>query len=191
MSSEPTRRLTQQQYLACERAASHKSEYFRGTAFARSGASPTHVLIVSNVVASLHGQLRHGPCSVYSTDLRVKVSASGLYTYPDVVVICGETEFDDEHRDTVVNPSLLVEVLSESTRDYDRGAKFEQYRKIRSFKEYVLIAQDECHVEHYVRQADDRWLLAETNQMEDTLVLGSINARLTLLEVYEKVLPKR
>jgi Uma2 family endonuclease len=187
MSSQAITRLRPEDYLTLERKAERRSEYFRGEVFAMSGASPAHVLIVANVVASLHGQLRSRSCSVYSTDLRIKVSASGLYTYPDVVVVCGELSFDDQHRDTVLNPTLIVEVLSDSTRDYDRGMKFEHYRKLDSFREYVLLAQDRCHAEHHLRQADARWLLSETERTEDVLSLDSIGCRLPLADVYEKV----
>ena len=187
MPSQPKPYLTPEEYLTLERTATYKSEYFRGEVFAMAGASPTHVLIVSNIVAALHGQLRRRPCTVYSTDLRVKVQASGLYTYPDVVVVCGDLQFDDDHRDTVLNPILMIEVLSESTKDYDRGEKFVQYRKIPPFVEYVLVAQDECHVEHFVKQADGGWLLSETNRFEDALPLSSIECTLPLREVYEKV----
>ena len=187
MSLELKPRVTPEEYLALERKAERKSEYFKGEIFAMSGASPQHVLIVTNVVAELRGQLKTRPCTVYSTDLRLKVSAAGLYTYPDVIVVCGEPQFDDDHKDTLLNPTLIVEVLSESTKDYDRGAKFEQYRKIESFVEYVLIAQDKRHVEHFVRQAGNRWLLSETNRLEDTLELTSIACNLMLTEVYDKV----
>jgi len=173
MSSQPKPYLTPEQYLALERTAAYKSEYFRGEVFAMAGASPTHVLMVSNIVAALHGQLRRRPCTVYATDLRLKVNASGLYTYPDIIVVCGEPRFDDDQQDTLVNPTLIVEVLSESTQDYDRGGKFAQYRKIPSFAEYVLVAQDECHVEHFVKQANGLWLLAETDRLEDVLTLSS------------------
>jgi len=187
MSSQPKPHLTAEQYLALERSAAYKSEYVRGEVFAMAGASPAHVLIVSNIVAGLHRQLRRGPCTVYSSDLRVTAQALGLYTYPDVVVVCGDLQFDDEHRDTLVNPTLIVEVLSESTKDYDRGGKFAHYRKIPSFEEYVLVAQDECYVEHYVKQADLRWLLSETNRLGDTLSLASITCTLLLNDIYEKV----
>ena len=188
MSSQPKLFLSPEEYLVLERVAELKSEYFRGEVFAMSGASPSHVLIVANVVAALHGQLRQSPCSVYSTDLRVKVNASGLYTYPDVVVICGEILFDDERKDTALNPTLLVEVLSDSTKDYDRGEKFEQYRKIPTFVEYLLIAQEHCHVEHFVKQPTGDWLLSETNRMTNVLSLPSISCTLNLTDVYEKVL---
>jgi len=187
MPIQPTPRVTPEEYLARERAAETKSEYFEGELFAMSGASPAHVLIVTNVVSELRQQLRARNCRVYSTDLRVKVSATGLYTYPDVIVVCGEARFEDEQRDTLVNPALIVEVLSKSTQDYDRGAKFEQYRTIESFNEYVLIAQDKPHVEHFLRQADGRWLLAETNRLGDRIELESIGAHLAVADVYEKV----
>jgi Uma2 family endonuclease len=115
MPSQPKSYCTPEQYLVLERTAAYKNECFRGDVFAMAGASPTHVLIVANIMAALHGQLRRRPCNVYSTDLRVKVQASGLYTYPDVVVVCGELQFDDDHQDTLLNPTLIVDVLSEST----------------------------------------------------------------------------
>lgn len=187
MPVQPKSYLTPEQYLTMERTAASKSEYWRGEVFAMAGASPTHVLIVSNIVAALHGQLRRRPCNVYAADLRVKIQASGLYTYPDVIVACGTLQFDDDHRDTLLNPTLIVEVLSESTQDYDRGGKFAQYRKIPSFAEYVLVAQDECHVEHFVKQDQGGWLLSETNRLEDTLILSSIACTLSLHDIYEKV----
>ena len=187
MSLQPKTRFTPEEYLALERKAECKSEYFNGEIFAMSGATPQHVLIVTNVVSELRGQLKSRPCTVYSTDLRLKVSATGLYTYPDVIVVCGEPQFNDDHKDTLLNPTLIVEVLSESTKDYDRGGKFEQYRMLESFIEYVLIAQDKHHVEYFVRQPDNRWLLSETNRLEDNLELTSIGCNLALTEVYDKV----
>ena len=179
--------LTPEEYLAIERKAEYKSEYFNGEMFAMAGASERHVLIVTNVVAELRGQLRRRPCTVYSTDLRVRVSPTGLYTYPDVVVVCGQAQFADDQKDTLLNPTLIVEVLSESTKDYDRGRKFEHYRTLTSLSEYVLIDQDKHHVEHFVRQPENRWLLSETNRLEDTIHLSSISCDLALAEVYDKV----
>lgn len=187
MSLQPEAYLTPEDYLAIERQAECKSEYFHGEMFAMAGASERHVLIVTNVVAELRGQLKGRPCNVYSTDLRVRVSPTGLYTYPDIVVVCGQAQFADEQKDTLLNPTLIVEVLSESTKDYDRGEKFEQYRSLASFDEYVLIAQERHHVEHFVRQPDNRWLLAETNRREDALQLSSISCTLALAEIYDKV----
>src|SRR2546422_1674643 len=187
MSLQPKTYLTPEEYLALERKAEYKSEYLAGEMFAMSGASPRHVLIVTNVVAELRGQLKQRPCTVYSSDLRVKVSPTGLYTYPDVVVVCDQPQFADEQRDTLLNPTLIVEVLSESTKDYDRGEKFEHYRTLPSLREYILIAQDKYHVEHFVRQPDNRWLLSETNLLEDTIHLSSIACDLALAEDYDKV----
>ena len=187
MSLQPKTYLTPEEYLALERKAEYKSEYLAGEMFAMSGASPRHVLIVTNVVAELRGQLKQRPCTVYSSDLRVKVSPTGLYSYPDVVVVCDQPQFADEQRDTLLNPTLIVEVLSESTKDYDRGEKFEHYRTLPSLREYILIAQDKYHVEHFVRQPDNRWLLSETNLLEDTIHLSSIACDLALAEVYDKV----
>ncbi|MBI5444009.1 MAG: Uma2 family endonuclease [Deltaproteobacteria bacterium] len=186
MAVQPRPFLTPAQYLAAERQSELKSEYLNGEVFAMSGASARHVLIVSNVVRELGTQFKNRDCRVFSTDLRLKVSTTGLYTYPDVVAVCGPLSFDDEQNDTLLNPTLLVEVLSESTKDYDRGGKFEQYRTLASLKEYVLIAQDRPHVEHHVRQPDGRWLLEETNRPEDVVALPSIGCTLALTEIYDK-----
>lgn len=187
MASQPRARLTPEDYLALERHATTKSEYVNGAVFARSGASPRHVLIVTNVVAELRQQLKRRPCTVYSTALRLQVSPTGLYTYPDVMIVCGAAHFDADQHDTLLNPTVIVEVLSESTKDYDRGGKFQHYRTLPSPAEYLLSAQDTPHVEHFVRQPDNRWLLAETNQLDATLHLPSIACDLALAEIYDKV----
>jgi Uma2 family endonuclease len=187
MASQPKTRHTAEEYLALERSSETKHEYFNGEIFGTSGASKQHVLIVTNVVAELWSQLKRGPREVYSTDLRVKVAPTGLYTYPDVIVLCGEPQFSDEQKDTLLNPALIIEVLSESTKDYDRGGKFEQYRTINSFVEYLPIAQDRPHVEHHVRQADGSWLLDETNSLNHTVQLKSVQCSLPLSEIYNKI----
>jgi Uma2 family endonuclease len=187
VSSQPKTYLTPEEYLAIERKADHKSEYFNGEMFAMSGASERHATIVANLMYLLVGQLRGRPCKAYANDLRVRVSPTGLYTYPDVVVVCGQPQFADDQRDTLLNPTLIVEVLSESTKDYDRGGKFEHYRTLTSLSEYVLIDQAKYHVEHFVRQPDNRWLLSETNRLEDTIHLLSVDCDLALAEVYDKV----
>lgn len=152
-----------------------------------TGASRRHNLTVTNVIAALHGQLRKRPREIYPSDMRVKVSPTGLYTYPDVAIVCGAPAFDDEQKDTLLNPTVLVAVLSKSTASYDRGEKFEHYRKLDSLNEYLVIAQNKYHVEHYVRQPDNQWLLSETDDIQSTVNLTSINCRLSLLDVYEKV----
>ncbi len=119
--------------------------------------------------------------------MRVKISPTGLYTYPDVVIVCGEPAFDDEQKDTLLNPTVLVEILSKSTTNYDRGEKFEHYRRLNSLKAYLVVAQNKHHIEHHIRQPDNQWLLSETDDIQSTINLSSINCRLSLLDVYEKV----
>jgi len=187
MASQPKTGFTAEEYLELERQTERKSEFLNGEIFAMSGASPRHLLIVTNVVSELRSQLKSRACSVFSTDLRVSVSPEGLYTYPDVVVLCGAPQFSDSRRDTLTNPTLIIEVLSKSTKDYDRGEKFEQYRAIESFKEYLLIAQDRPHIEHFVRQPDNTWVLSETGKPDAVLTLPSIGCTLQAREVYDKV----
>ena len=187
MSSQSTIYLTPEEYLVIERKAEYKSEYFNGEIFAMTGASRRHNLVAANVLAALHIQLRKRPWEIYPSDMRVKVSSTGLYTYPDVVIVCGEPLFDDEQKDTLVNPTVLVEVLSKSTASYDRGEKFEHYRKLVSLAEYLVIAQNKHHVEHYIRQPDNQWLLSETDDMHKTIRLPSIECDLALADIYDKV----
>ncbi len=187
MTSVPKRYLTSEEYLAKERKAEYKSEYFKGEMFAMSGASREHNLIAGNLSRELGNQLLDRPCEVYQSDMRVKVSRTGLYTYPDVVIVCGEPRFEDTDVDTLLNPTVLFEVLSETTENYDRGKKSVYYRTLPSLQEYVLVAQDKCHVEQFTRQPDNRWLLWETDDLEGVLNLPSIGCELKLTDVYAKV----
>jgi len=187
MSVQPKPYITAEEYLAKERAADYKSEYFNGEIFALAGASREHNLIAGNAYSILHQQLRKKSCEIYTNDMRVKVSTTGLYTYPDIVVVCGEPKFEDEHRDTLLNPILLIEVLSPSTENYDRGTKFEHYRSIASLSDYLLVAQDKIHVEHYVRQSDRTWLFSEFKSAKDKFQIQSIGCELSLKDIYEKV----
>src|SRR5262249_28209470 len=168
MSTAPTRRISPEEYLAQERLADFKSEYLRGEVFAMAGASYPHTLIKDNLAQEAGTQLKSGPCRVLTSDMRVRVNATGLYTYPDVVIVCDEPEFEDAVFDTLLNPRALVEVLSDSTEKYDRGAKFGHYRQIPSLQEYVLVAQDRPLVERYVRQADNSWLLTVFEGLSQT-----------------------
>jgi Uma2 family endonuclease len=152
-----------------------------------AGASQRHTLIAANIIATLHVQLKGRSCSVHTGDLRVKVSSTGLYTYPDVVVLCGKPQYDDAAQDTVSNPAVIVEVLSKSTESYDRGAKFQHYRRLESLTDYLLVSQDTATVEHRVRQADDRWLLGIYQGLHTTVPLSSIDCELPLAEVYDKI----
>lgn len=187
MATDPKQRLTLQEFLILERQSETRSEYLDGEMFAMTGASREHNIIVTNTVAALRPQLRGRGCDLYANDMRVR-TATDLLTYPDLAVVCGGAQFDDPRRDTILNPTVLIEVLSESTRDYDRGTKFTHYRSIPALQEYVLIAQDAPHVEHYVRQASDRWLLEEIDGLGQILDLPSIGCRLALADVYEQIL---
>jgi len=178
---------TPAEYLDLERAAERKSEYFNGEILAMSGANREHNLIVGNLLGELIEKLHKGPCEVYPSDMRVKVDLTGLYTYPDVVVVCDEPQFEDEHGDTLLNPTLLIEVLSESTEKYDRGKKSSHYRRLTSLKEYLLVSQEEPHLEHYARRDDDHWLLAEATGLEAHLELPALQATIALAEVYARV----
>ena len=171
-----------------------KSEYYAGESSA--GASPRHTLIVANTSYVLVGGLKRRPCTVHPTDLRVKVSDSGLYTYPDLVVVCQKPQYDDRREDTLLNPSVIIEVLSPSTEAYDRGAKFRQYRRLESLTDYLLISQDRALVEHYERQPDEdlpagepgtRWLLTAYQGLDNTVIIPSIGVALPLSEIYDKV----
>ncbi|MBV9849891.1 MAG: Uma2 family endonuclease [Armatimonadetes bacterium] len=187
MSSLAKPRYTQEEYLALERRADHRSEFLGGEIFAMAGVSFTHNVIVANVVGELRNRFQGGPCQPVANDQRVRVQATGLNTYPDVAVVCGEPHFMDEDRDTLLNPTVLVEVLSRSTEAYDRGEKFAHYRWLESVSDYLLISQDKVRVEHYVRQPDGQWLLSESSGLQERVHLASVDCDLLLSDVYDKV----
>ncbi len=170
------------EYLAQERRSATKHEFMDGETFAMSGASAAHNLIVGNLLAALHHQLRQRPCRVYPSDMRVQV-ADG-YVYPDVTVVCGRPQFFDE--DNLLNPSVIIEVLSPSTAEYDASGKFARYRRLVSAREYLLVAQHQPHILHYVKQTEQRWMLTEYCDAA-IFELPSIECTLSLAEVYEKV----
>jgi Uma2 family endonuclease len=188
MPSAALQLLTAAEYLEIERAAETKSEFYDGRMFAMAGASLEHVLLAGNVAGVLSNQLRGRAFRVLGSDLRVKVSATGLYTYPDVSVVCGQPHLEDAYRDTLLNPVLIVEVLSPSTEAYDRGDKFAQYRWLESLQEYVLISQDRCRIERYLRQKDGQeWLYTAVSDPAGSITLASIGCELALAEVYYQV----
>ncbi len=178
--------LTPEEYLALERKATIKSEYLSGQMYAMSGASRAHNLICLNIGGELRSLLKKRACEVYTNDMRVKVTAAGLYTYPDVLVVCEEPRFEDDSFDILLNPTALFEVLSPSTEAYDRGAKFGFYRQLDSMQEYTLVSQDFMRVEHYLRH-NEQWILTEFSSPDDVVRLTSINCELALREVYAKV----
>jgi Uma2 family endonuclease len=187
MSSQRKTLLSPEEYLAIERKSEIKHEYFAGEMFAMVGASKRHNLITANIIRILGNQLLDRPCNVYPSDMRVKVSATGKYTYPDVVVACAEEQFDDVEHDTLLNPVIVIEVLSESTEAYDRGRKFEQYQAIESLTEYLLVAQAPYRIEQYVRQSNREWRYSEYHNAEDVIKLNAVGCELTVKDVYAKV----
>jgi Uma2 family endonuclease len=187
MSAIPKTKLTPAEYLEFERKSETKHEYFDGEIFAMSGAKWNHNVIAWNIGGELRQKLKNKNCSVCPGDMRVFVPETGFYTYPDLVVVCGEPQFQDDVFDTLLNPVLLIEVLSDSTESYDRGKKFQHYRSIESLQEYVLVAQDEARIEKYVRHGDRFWLLSESVGLDSEIEFSSIECRVALREVYDKI----
>ena len=187
MSTLSKPHLTPEQYLEIERKAEFKSEYYQGEMFAMSGARVPHLQIVSNTMGELHQQLRNRPCQPFSSDMRVCVAPVALYTYPDVVVVCGDLKLLDDTFDTLLNPTVIFEVLSESTEAYDRGRKFELYCSLESLAEYVMISSLRVGVERYTRQPDGSWNYISKTSLDDTIDLKSVDCHLRLADLYERV----
>ena len=187
MATDPKQRLTVQEYLSLERQSETKSDYLAGEMFAMTGASRKHNLISGNIFAALHTQLSGTACEVYTGDMRVR-TPTDLLTYPDIVAVCGEPRFGDSEFDTLLNPALIVEVLSRSTEAYDRLTKLDHYRTIPSLAEILFVAQDRPHVEHWLRQEDGRWLIEEIEDLDRTLDLPSLGCTLALRTLYRRVI---
>jgi Uma2 family endonuclease len=185
--AKPIHRLTEAEYLEIERRAEFKSEFFQGEIFAMAGGTRLHSLIATNFARELGNRLRGIDCIVYNSDLRVKVEPSGLYTYPDLSVVCGELRFVDGQDDTILNPKVIVEVLSDSTEAYDRGAKFELYRQLSSLQTYLLTSQRQPRVEMFTRQPSGEWLLGEAFGLDAQLALPTLNVTISLGEVFANV----
>jgi Uma2 family endonuclease len=187
MSRPAEQFITPAEYLAREREADSRSEYLNGHIYAMSGASLRHNRIVASLAVALGVQLRGRPCEPFFGDMRVKVNPTGLYTYPDVVVVCGEPQLEDHHFDTLLNPAVIIEVLSASTEAYDRGDKFAHYRALGSLTDYLLVAQDQPRIEHYCRQANGQWLYSAREGLEAQIEIDTIGCALPLAEIYERV----
>jgi Uma2 family endonuclease len=189
MASVTKPALSPQEYLARERAQlEQKNEYYAGELVPMTGATEARNLIVGNLIRELGNQLDGQPCKVYASDMRVKIPDEDSYFYPDVSVVCGEAQFEDERRDTLLNPQVIIEVLSETTESYDRGRKFLNYRTIPSFREYLLVSQDEPVVEHFIRQENDQWLLKTIAAWTDEVDLPTLGCRLPIARIYRHVL---
>jgi Uma2 family endonuclease len=183
MSVPPTPRFSVEEYLALELSTQQKHEYFQGEVFAMAGASYAHTVVVVNVAGELRAQLKGKPCRASSADLRVRTGDSGLYTYPDIVVVCGPPKLD-QPGDTLTNPAVIVEVPSEATEAWARGRKFELYQAIESLTDYLLVAQDTPRIEHYRRQPGGQWIYTLENRLDASVAIA---CELRLAEVYEKV----
>jgi Uma2 family endonuclease len=187
VSTHPKRRITPAEYLELERRAEIKSEYLDGEMFAMSGFTLKHSAIVVNLITELNNQFVDRPCQVHGPDLRVKVSATGSYTYPDVVAFCAEPQFEDKQFDTLLNPQLIIEVLSDSTEAYDRGKKFAHYRNIPSLQEFISVSQTEFRIERFARREDGTWDYSECTDPAGSVELTSVDCRLFLQRVYRNV----
>lgn len=187
MSAVPKTKLTPAEYLAIERKAEFKSEYYRGEMFAMAGARFPHNATKDNLIAALGGQFRDGPCRTLSSDQRVNIPATTLYTYPDIVIICEPPVFEDAMMDTLLNPQVIVEILSDSTESYDRGAKASQYKQITSLREFVIVGLRTPVIERHIRQDDGSWNVKEFAGLDAVLQFASVSARVPLSEVYRGV----
>jgi Uma2 family endonuclease len=193
MSALPKHHLTPQEYLAFERSSPEKHEYFDGEIFTMAGASRKHNIIAVNISTALRTQTRKRGCEVYAGDMRTRIF-KGLYTYPDVIVMCGKPQFDDDEFDTLLNPRVIIEVLSPSTEQYDRTTKFDHYRSIESLQEYVLVSQDKARIEHFSSIQNDNvpidrvlWAFEAATSLDASLYLSSADCTLTLADVYDDV----
>jgi len=187
MSVQPKRLLTPEEYLAIERDVPIKHEYYRGEMFAMAGASAEHNQITFNLATELGAQLKSRDCTAYVNDMRVKVTATGLYTYPDVVVTCEKPRFEDDVLDTLLNPQAIIEVVSDSTETYDRTTKFKHYRQIETLKEYLLVARKWPGIDRFARGENGLWTLNVAEGLDSVLELPTIGCQLKLADVYAKV----
>lgn len=179
--------ITEQEYLEFERNSIDKHEYFQGEIFAMSGASKPHNEIFSNVFPEIANQLKGKNCRPYGSDFRVNIPKSTLYTYPDISVFCNDPEFSDDVSDSTTNPTVIIEILSKSTKNYDQGQKFDLYRAIESLKEYILIDSETIHVIYYTKNEDKSWLLTEFKELDKSFIIKSIDVKLNLIAIYENV----
>lgn len=187
MVALPKKRWTAKEYLTFEAESEERHDFVDGEIYSMTGASEKHNLIMTNLIITVGSQLRKRPCKLYPSDMLVETAQTGDYHYPDISVVCGEAEIKHDKRDILVNPTLIIKVLSPSTEAYDRGKKFQNYQTLGSLQEYVLIAQDEARTERYLRQSDDQWLYSKAAGLEATIELSSIGCALTLADVYDKV----
>jgi Uma2 family endonuclease len=188
------RKVTLEEYFAIEERAERKSEYHNGEMFLMAGASREHNIITRNLAGHIFAALQGGPCQLFLSDLRVKVDRTGLYTYPDLLIVCGTPEYAPENRDTLTNPKVVIEILSDTTERYDRTTKFRHYKQVPSVQEYLLVSQDEPLVERFTRQADGAWGQTDFVGLEAEMALATVAVSVPMDDVYRGVefpAPKR
>ena len=179
--------FTPEEYLDLERQSEIRHEFLDGTVYAMAGESPTHSAICFNLAATIGVQLRGTNCRGFSPNMKVRAGEAGLYAYPDLAIACGEVFFHDKHGGVLLNPTVIFEVLSRSTQAYDRGEKFERYKSIETLRDYVLVSQDWPCLEHFSLQSDGTWAHAELEGADAALTLDSINCRVTLADIYDRI----
>ena len=187
MNAVAKTQLSVEDYLAIENDALFKSEFYEGEMFALAGASHTHNFVKHNLERAIGNRLEAGPCRAASSDQRVRIERSGLFTYPDIVILCGKPKFSPRDPLAIINPTAIVEILSPSTEDYDRGTKFKQYRQIPGFREYILVSQDEAAMERHTLQPDGSWILTVIEGIGETIELASVGITIPLAEVYRDI----
>ena len=181
------RLLSPREYFDGEETAEYRSEYYHGEIFAMTGASFNHNVIGGNIFASLHAKLRNSPCFVFAGDMKIQIEEDSHYAYPDLSIVCGDIKFGKNRNDIIENPIVIIEILSKSTKNYDRGDKFKSYRNIRSLRDYILIDQYACHVEHFFKNEAGRWELDEFENPDDSFGIRSVSLELSLKMIYERI----
>lgn len=187
MSAVVKGKMTEEEYLAKERVNEFKSEFFNGEMFAMAGASWNHNRIKSNLEGELYAKLKGGKCQAVSSDQRIKIESTGLYTYPDIAIVCGEPQFSKLDKDALVNPQVVIEVLSPTTENYDRSKKFRHYERLAPLKEYILVSQEEIRIERSVRQPNGSWLLTTFSEPTSEFQLDSLPVSIKLADIYAGV----
>jgi Uma2 family endonuclease len=187
MSSLPHPLITPEEYLEAERRAEYRSEYLDGQVYAMAGASPVHVRIMLNLARRLDEQLEDGPCQVFAVDLKVRVATAGPYFYPDLVVVCGKPQAQEQHDDVILNAKVVIEILSPSTESFDRGKKFQAYSRHEFLSEYVLVAQDHIQIDHYVRQPNGHWDFTSTSDADGVIEFPTVGASVKVADIYSRV----
>ena len=187
MSQAAIKNITEAEYLSFERTADDRHEYYKGEIYLMSGASFKHNIIEDNLRGTIHAFLKGKKCRSFGSNLRIHIPKNTLYTYPDILIVCDKPQFVDNEFDTLLNPAVIIEILSPSTGNYDRGAKFDLYREIESLKEYILVDSVTTHLIHYIKNADATWTLSEAKNLTDTFVITTIGLQLPMSEVYSGI----